>query len=126
MLLCTLAVVPVCLASFTAHSWIGAFLIGLAAAAHQGWSANLYTFVTDTTPASAVSTVIGFGGLTGGLAGMGAAKIVGHVLQATHSYHSLFITASAMYLLALFILHLIVPRIEPGMTNAFPGKGLPK
>src|SRR5205085_632919 len=112
MLLCALAVVPVAFASVTSHLWVAVLLIGLAAAAHQGWSANLYTFVSDTTDKRSVSTVIGIGGLVGGLAGMTAAKIVGYVLEFTGSYYTLFIAASSMYLIGLLLLQVLVPRIE--------------
>ena len=112
LLICAIAVVPVFCASITSHLWIAVLLIGLAAAAHQGWSANLYTFVSDTTPQRSVSTVVGIGGLTGGIAGMCVAKIVGYVLQFTGSYYTLFITASVMYLIGLAIIQLMVPKIE--------------
>jgi ACS family hexuronate transporter-like MFS transporter len=111
MLICAVAVVPVFFASITTSLWTAVLLIGLAAAAHQGWSANLYTFVSDTTPKAAISTVIGLGGFTGGLAGMAAAKLVGAVLQHTGSYYSLFIGASSMYVIGLLIIQLLVPRI---------------
>jgi ACS family hexuronate transporter-like MFS transporter len=112
MLICALAVVPVFFASVTTHLWIAVLLIGLAAAAHQGWSANLYTFVSDTTPKRSVASVVGIGGLTGGLAGMAVAKIVGYVLQWTGSYYSLFLAASFMYVIGLLIIQLLVPRIR--------------
>jgi ACS family hexuronate transporter-like MFS transporter len=112
MLVCAIAVVPVFFASVTGHLWIAVVLIGLAAAAHQGWSANLYTFVSDTTAKRSVASVIGIGGLAGGLAGMTVAKIVGYVLQFTGSYYTLFVAASSMYLIGLLILHVLVPRIE--------------
>jgi len=112
LLVCALAVVPVFFASITTSLWTAVLLIGLAAAAHQGWSANLYTFVSDTTPKAAISTVVGFGGFIGGLAGMAVAKLVGYVLERTHSYYSLFIAASSMYLIGMLIIQLLVPRIS--------------
>jgi ACS family hexuronate transporter-like MFS transporter len=98
MLVCALAVV----------------LIGLAAAAHQGWSANLYTFVSDTTPRQLVSSAVGLGGVSGGFAGMLVAKLFGYVLQYTGSYFVLFAAASSMYLIALLCIQLLVPRIADG------------
>jgi MFS transporter, ACS family, hexuronate transporter len=112
MLICALAVVPVFFASITSHMWVAVALIGLAAAAHQGWSANLYTFVSDTTPKRSVASVIGIGGLVGGLAGMTTAKIVGYVLEWTGSYFTLFAAASSMYLIGLLIIQILVPRIH--------------
>jgi len=112
MLLCALAVVPVCTVSYTSSPWLAAFLIGLAAAAHQGWSANLFTFVTDTAPTSCASTIVSLGGLPGGIAGIVSAKLIGHTLQVTGNYHLLFAVASMMYLIALLVLHALVPRIS--------------
>jgi ACS family hexuronate transporter-like MFS transporter len=117
MLLCAIAVVPVFFASVTSHLWIAVLLIGLAAAAHQGWSANLYTFVSDTMPQRSVASVVGIGGLVGGLAGMTVAKIVGYVLQFTGSYYSLFVAASFMYLIGLLIIQLLVPKIEAAQES---------
>ncbi|MEA2709660.1 MAG: transporter, family, hexuronate transporter [Phycisphaerales bacterium] len=118
MLLCALAVVPVFFASITSHMWIAVVLIGLAAAAHQGWSANLYTFVSDTTPQRSVASVVGIGGLVGGLAGMAVAKIVGYVLEFTGSYYTLFVAASSMYLIGLLTIQLLVPKIEAPRAGA--------
>jgi ACS family hexuronate transporter-like MFS transporter len=65
-------------------------LIGLAAAAHQGFSANNFTLVSDAVPRNAIGSVVGIGGLAGGIGGMLAAEIVGHVLEYTGSYVVLF------------------------------------
>lgn len=111
MLTCALCVLPVFFASVTANLWLAVLLIGLAAAAHQGWSANLYTFVSDTTSKASVGMIVGMGGFAGGLAGMGVAKLVGYILDHYHSYYSLFAGASVMYLIALAIIQLLVPRI---------------
>jgi ACS family hexuronate transporter-like MFS transporter len=111
MLVCALAVVPVCFASVVTHEWIAVVLIGLAAAAHQGFTANNYTFVSDTTPKRSVSSAVGMGGLSGGLAGLVIAKVVGYVLQYSGSYFILFAAASSMYLIALLCIQLLVPRI---------------
>jgi len=114
LLVCALCVLPVVAASSVANSWVTVLLVGLAAAAHQGWSANLYTFVSDTMPKRAVSTVVGLGGFAAGIASMGNAQIVGYVLTITHNnYVPLFVWASTMYVVAWLFLHLLVPRIEP-------------
>ena len=74
---------------------------GIAASAHQGWSANLYTLVSDTFPRHAVGSVVGFGGAAGAVGGMLIAKVTGYILQATGSYVPVFLMASFAYLLAL-------------------------
>lgn len=113
LLVCALCVLPVFAAGFLPSLWGSVFVVGLAASAHQGWSANLYTFVSDTMPKRAVSSVVGLGGLVSGIAGMGTAQLVGWVLTATGSYVPLFVAASTLYLIGLLALHLLVPRIEP-------------
>ena len=97
----------------TASLWTAVALIGLAAAAHQGWSANLFTLASDMFPRSAVGSVVGIGGMAGAVGGMLIAKIVGYVLEWTGSYLPVFIIAGSMYLIALLFIHLIVPRMEP-------------
>jgi ACS family hexuronate transporter-like MFS transporter len=113
MLVCAVAVVPIVFASTTASLWAAVALIGLAAAAHQGWSANLFTLASDMFPRSAVGSVVGIGGMAGAVGGMLIAKIVGYILEWTGSYFPVFIMAGSMYLIALLFIHLIVPRLEP-------------
>jgi ACS family hexuronate transporter-like MFS transporter len=113
MLLCAVAVLPIALASKAGNLWLAVSLIGLAAAAHQGWSANLFTLVSDTFPKQAVGSVVGLGGTAGAIGGMLIAKVTGYVLEATGSYVSVFIMASCAYLVALGVIHLLVPRLEP-------------
>lgn len=113
MLVCAIAVLPVAAASSVTNLWVTTLLIGLAAAAHQGFSANLYTMVGDTVPRFAVSSVVGIGGMAAGFGGMCNAQLAGHVLEWTHDYRPLFILASLAYLVALFLIHWINPRLEP-------------
>ncbi len=70
MLVCALCTTPIVFASHAAHEWTAVAIIGLAAAAHQGWSANLFTLVSDTFPRFAVGSVVGFGGTAGAIGGM--------------------------------------------------------
>jgi ACS family hexuronate transporter-like MFS transporter len=77
MLVCALCVVPIFLAPQVQGLWTATFLIGLAASAHQGWSRNLFTVVSDTMPRHTVSSVVGLGGLAGALGGMGVAELAG-------------------------------------------------
>ncbi len=113
MLVCALCVVPVFAAAHVEGLWPAVLLIGLAASAHQGWSANLYTLVSDTMPRSTVSSVVGIGGMAGAIGGMFIAKLAGYVLEWTGDYLTLFIIASSAYLIAFVIIQLLVPRLEP-------------
>jgi ACS family hexuronate transporter-like MFS transporter len=87
-------------------------LIGLATAAHQGFSANLYTLPSDLFPRKAVGAIIGIGGTLGAVGGMLMAKFTGWVLETTGSYWPMFIGAGLAYFAALLVIHLLVPRME--------------
>jgi ACS family hexuronate transporter-like MFS transporter len=113
MLVCAAAVVPIVVASRVESVWSAVALISLAAAAHQGWSANVYTLVSDTFPRQAVGSVIGFGGMCGAVGGMLIAKVTGYLLQTTGSYLAVFVIAGTTYLVTLAIVHLLSPRLEP-------------
>ncbi len=113
MLVCALAVVPIAFAAHARHEWVAVVLVGIAAAAHQGWSANVFTLASDMFPRPAVGSVVGFGGMWGAIGGMAIAKITGYLLQATGSYVPVFFIAASAYLVALALVHLLVPRLEP-------------
>lgn len=112
MLICALAVVPIVLAAVVPSLGLAVALISLAAAAHQGWSANLFTLTSDMFPRKAVGSVVGIGGMAGAVGGMFIAMLVGAVLQATQSYVPIFIIAGCAYLVALLVIHLLSPRLE--------------
>jgi ACS family hexuronate transporter-like MFS transporter len=112
MLICATLVVPVMFAAKARNLWVAVALIGLAGASHQGWSANLYTLVSDTFPRRAVASVVGIGGFGGAVAGMLVATFTGFLLQFTGSYVPLFVMASSAYLLALAVIHILVPKLE--------------
>jgi MFS transporter, ACS family, hexuronate transporter len=113
MLVCAIGVLPIVFAYRVQSTWSAVLLIGLAAACHQGFSANLYTLTSDMFPARAVGSVVGIGGMAGALGGLCIAWVVGHVLQWTGSYKVPFLIAGAAYLLALALIHALVPRMEP-------------
>jgi len=115
MFLCALAVVPIVFASSATSVWSAVILIGLATAGHQGWSANLFTLASDLFPHRAVGSVVGLGGFAGAVGGMMISTFVGFLLEATHSYVPVFILAGSAYLVALFVVHRLVPRLEPAM-----------
>ncbi len=113
MLLCAVSVVPIVFAYRVESLWGAVALIGLAASAHQGFSANLFSVASDLFPTEAVGSVVGIGGMAGAIGGMLMAKIVGYVLQWTGSYMIPFLVAGTAYLLALALLHGLAPRLEP-------------
>jgi ACS family hexuronate transporter-like MFS transporter len=113
MLVCAVAVVPMMFASGAKDLWVAVALISLAASAHQGWSANLFTLVSDTFPRQAVGSVVGLGGMAGAIGGMLIAKLTGYLLQVTGSYVPVFLIAAFAYLVALGVIHMLVPRLEP-------------
>jgi MFS transporter, ACS family, hexuronate transporter len=94
--------------------WPAVAAIGAAAAAHQGWSANLYTLVSDTLPRGSVASMVGIGGLAGAVGGMLISPAIGYWLDFSHgSYRPLFVCAGTAYLLAFVVIQILVPRIEP-------------
>jgi MFS transporter, ACS family, hexuronate transporter len=113
MLVCALSVVPIVFASGATNVWVATGLVALAAAAHQGWSANVFTLTSDMFPRHAVGTVVGFGGMAGAVGGMLIAKLTGMILEKTGSYVPVFLIAGSTYLLALLVVHLLAPRLEP-------------
>jgi len=113
MLVCAVGVIPVVFAYRVESTWSAVLLIGLAAACHQGFSANLFTLTSDMFPARAVGSVVGIGGMAGAIGGLFIATIVGHVLQWTGSYKVPFLIAGSAYLLALAMIHALAPRLEP-------------
>lgn len=117
MLACAVSVVPVMFAANVANLWVAVGLISLAAAAHQGWSANLFTLASDMFPRQAVGSVVGIGGTSGAVGGMCIAMLVGAILQATGSYVPVFVLAGCAYLLALLVIQLLVPRLEAARLN---------
>jgi ACS family hexuronate transporter-like MFS transporter len=120
LLLCAVAVVPVFLAPYVASVWLTVIIIGIAGSAHQGWSANLFSFVSDTMPKHAISSVVGLGGFVSYLTGALIAELIGWVLQTTGSYVTVFAGASMMYVVSLGALHLLVPKIEPVTAPTMP------
>jgi ACS family hexuronate transporter-like MFS transporter len=113
MFCCAVLVVPIGTINSVKSIWIAIALLSIAAGAHQGWSANLFTTSSDMFPQSVVSSVVGIGSMAGAIGSALFAFFAGHVLQLTHSYSSLFGIAASAYLLALAILHLLAPGLKP-------------
>ncbi len=114
MFVCAVAVTGVMFVPFAnGNLWLAVTLIGLAAGAHQGWSANLFTLPSDLFPQEAVGSVVGLGGLGGAISGALVAPAVGYWLDFSHSsYGPLFVVAGLMYLIALGVIHLLVPKLD--------------
>jgi MFS transporter, ACS family, hexuronate transporter len=117
MLICALCIVPIMTAASVTNLWVAVGLIGLAAAAHQGWSANIFTTASDMFPKKAIGSVVGIGGMAGAVGGMLFANISGYVLEWTGSYIPLFIISGCVYLVALLIIQILVPKLEPAKLN---------
>ena len=113
MLICALLALPVAFAAHASNLWLAVGIIGVATAAHQGFSANLYTLPGDVFPRSAVGSVVGIGGMIGAIGGMAMAKYAGFVLNSLGVYTPIFVVAASVYLLALLAVHLLSPRLEP-------------
>ncbi|HWA25869.1 MAG TPA: MFS transporter [Lacunisphaera sp.] len=111
MLICAMAVLPIYLAPHVPNVWLTVLIVGLAGSAHQGWSANQFSFASDTMPRHALSSLVGLGGFIAYFTGGFMTEVIGRVLKSTGSYASIFAAASVMYLSALLIMHLLVPRI---------------
>ena len=118
MFVCALAVVPIVFAARTTDLWTAVALIGLAVAAHQGWSCNLFTLTSDMFPRQAVGSVVGVGGFMGAIGGMLIAGVTASILQVTGSYVPVFIMAACAYPLALLCIPLLAPRLEPASLAA--------
>jgi ACS family hexuronate transporter-like MFS transporter len=112
MLFCACLVVPILLVNYTHSEWAAIGLFGLAAGAHQGWSANLFTTVSDMFPRTEVASVTGIGGMAGAAGGALIALLAGYVLQTFHSYAILIGIASSAYLVALAVIVLCVPGLK--------------
>jgi MFS transporter, ACS family, hexuronate transporter len=113
MLICALCAVPIAITFRVTTLWTATLLIGLAAAGHQGFSANLFTLSSDLFPSRAVASVVGIGGMAGAVGGMLIAEIVGHVLEWTGSYMIPFFIAASAYLAALLMIQILSPKLIP-------------
>lgn len=112
MLVCASLVVPILMATTVKSLWTAIALIGVAAGAHQGWSANLFTTTSDMFSRKDVGTVVGIGGMAGSMGSALFAFFAGHILQLTHSYEILFGIAPCAYLLALIALFMLAPSLK--------------
>lgn len=117
MLVCAILILPVAIAPHVTGQWVAVILIGVAAAAHQGFSANIFTTSSDMFPRKAVGSVVGIGGFAGAIGGFFMNLGAGWLKQNTGSYEIMFAIAGVVYLIALLIMHLLVPKLEPAIID---------
>jgi MFS transporter, ACS family, hexuronate transporter len=115
MLGTALLVLPVMLVPFIDSVWVSVGLIALAAAAHNSWSANIFTVASDLFPKKIVGSVIGFSTTVSSFAAMGTALLIGYVLNesGTRGYVFPFVIAAFGYLIGLLVMHIISPKMKP-------------
>jgi ACS family hexuronate transporter-like MFS transporter len=119
MLTAALLIVPTMFAPLAASMWVAVGIVSIAAAAHQWWSANLFTTVSDMFPRRAVASVIGIGGFAGAISAMLFQRVTGYILEVTNSnYRIIFVICGLAYVSALAIIHLLVPRMEPAVVES--------
>jgi ACS family hexuronate transporter-like MFS transporter len=111
LLVCALCMPLAILAVFSAKPWMALFFISIGTAAHQGWSANLFTLASDMFAKRDVGSVVGIGGAAGAFGGAILAWVAGHILQ-HHTYLPLFVVAGVMHPLTIVVLQVLTPRIE--------------
>jgi len=112
MLTCAILVLPIFTAGGLESEWAAVGLLSLAAAAHQGWSANLFTTASDMFPRSAVGAVVGIGGMAGAVGGVLFSVGAGKILQWTHSYVVLFGISASVYLISMVIFQALAPNLR--------------
>jgi len=114
MLMAAVAIIPTILTPHVTTVWTAVAIVSLAAAAHQWWSCNLFTLVSDTFPQKAVGTVVGIGGFCGAFAGFAVQRSTGMLLQATGGdYTKIYLVCGLAYIVALGIIHLLIPQTAP-------------
>ncbi len=115
LLICAIVILPVSFVAITNSLWIAVFLIGLGAAGHQAWSANIFTLVSDVFPKKATASVVGIGGMIGAVAGIFADFSLGEVLDTAgnNGYFWAFLLAGSSYLILLGLVHLLMPKMTP-------------
>jgi ACS family hexuronate transporter-like MFS transporter len=114
MLAMALLIVPTTFASQAPSMWAAVVIVGIAAAAHQAWSANVYTLASDMFPKSAVGSVVGIGAFAGAMGGVAFQRMTGRVLEANGSdYTPIFVVCGLAYVTAWTIIHALAPRLEP-------------
>ncbi len=119
MLLMALLIVPTAFAPHAGSMWTAVLIVSVAAAAHQGWSANVYTLASDMFPRSAVASISGIGGFAGAMGGVLFQRATGRILDATgNDYTVIFAICGFAYVTAWTLIHILAPRLEPARFTA--------
>jgi MFS transporter, ACS family, hexuronate transporter len=115
LLACAIFAVPVIMVPHVSNMWSAVGLIALAAGGHCGWSANVFSLMSDIFPKKATASVAGFGGFAGAVGGAIVAYSVGRILQdiGVDGYAIPFAVAGFGYLFALMLIQILVPKIKP-------------
>jgi MFS transporter, ACS family, hexuronate transporter len=121
LLVAAMAIIPTITLGRATSLWPAVALVAVAAAAHQGWSANLFTLVSDCFPQRAVASVVGLGGFAGAIGGVLFQRATGRILDATNNdYLPLFIVCGSAYVVAWIIMRLLLPRLTPISLSSVP------
>ena len=124
MLIAALLIVPTMFAPRATNLWVAVAIVSVAAAAHQWWSANIFTTASDMFPRRAVATVVGLGGFGGAMGGLLFQRATGRILDATgNNYEIIFVICGLAYVSALAIMHFLVPRLEPANIDGPVDRG---
>jgi ACS family hexuronate transporter-like MFS transporter len=118
LVVCALAVTPVIFAQSISSLTLSVLVLGLATAAHQGFSTNLFTIVSDMFPRQMVASVAGLGGMCGYFGASLFQILVGHVVEKQNNYLIPFVCAGLAYLIAFGLIHLLAPRLEPALIKS--------
>ena len=118
MLIPALLILTTIAAPHATNLWVAVAIVSLAAAAHQWWSANIFTTASDMFPRHAIGSVVGIGGFFGATGGFVFQRVTGHVLEANgNNYTPIFLVCGFAYVTALLIIHLLAPRLEPAVLR---------
>jgi MFS transporter, ACS family, hexuronate transporter len=125
LLIPAVCALPVFYAAKFQNVWATVIIVGVAAASHQAFSANLYTLASDLMPKRTISTLVGMGGFVSGMASIGMAQVVGYVLQAKIGYTPIFAGAAPMYVIAVLAIQILIPTIEQHGSPGLAGQNDP-
>src|SRR5207237_10886357 len=117
MLAMALLIRPTAPAPLAKSMWTAVLIVAVAAAAHQAWSANVYTLASDMFPRAAVGSVVGIGAFAGAMGGVLFQRVTGRVLEANgNDYTPIFVVCGLASVTAWVIIHALAPRLEPAMV----------
>ena len=118
MLVAALVIVPTMLAPRAPTMWTAVAIVSVAAGAHQWWSCNIFTIATDMFPRPAAATIVGLGGFSGAMGGVAFQRLTGHILQQDPTaYGRIFTACGLAYVVALAVIQLLAPRLEPARLS---------